>query len=204
MLDNLDDLIYILPSLIIALTVHEWAHAFMSYKLGDKTAKGDGRLSLNPIKHIDWIGFFSLIVFGFGWAKPVNINTNNYKNPIRDTALVSASGPLSNFLLGFIGVFICSLLIRIGSPIYLIRFCSVFISYNVVLGVFNLFPIPPLDGSKIFAGVLPYKLYDKYLSLERFGYIIIFGLLILYPELFNIIIDPVLDFYNTCLVKLTF
>lgn len=205
MLDNLDDLIYILPALIISLTIHEWAHAFMSYHLGDMTAKSDGRLSLNPLKHIDPLGFFSLIIFGFGWAKPVSINTNNYKNPIRDTALVAASGPISNFLLGFIGVLLYALCVKTNiSSIYIIKFLSIFISYNVVLGVFNLFPIPPLDGSKILAGVLPNSIYDKYLSLERFGFIIVLGLLILYPDIFDIIIDPVLDFYNTCLIKMIY
>ena len=98
MLDNIDELVYIIPALIISFTVHEWAHAFVSYKLGDRTAKSDGRLSLNPLKHIDFLGFFSLIVFGFGWAKPVNINPDNYKNPIRDTSLVAAFGPISNFV----------------------------------------------------------------------------------------------------------
>ncbi len=202
MLDNIDELVYIIPALIISFTVHEWAHAFVSYKLGDRTAKSDGRLSLNPLKHIDFLGFFSLIVFGFGWAKPVNINPDNYKNPIRDTSLVAAFGPISNFLMGLLGVLLCALCIRINASIYFIKFFSIFISYNVVLGVFNLFPIPPLDGSKILAGVLPINIYNKYLSLERFGFIIIFVLLILYPEVFDIIIDPVLNFYNTCLLKL--
>lgn len=204
MLNNIEDLIYILPALIISLTVHEWAHAFASYCLGDKTAKYDGRLSFNPLKHIDILGFFSLVVFGFGWAKPVNINPDNYKNPIRDTSIVSAAGPISNFLMGLIGVLLCALFIKIKAPLYLIKFMGIFISYNVVLGVFNLFPIPPLDGSKILAGVLPESIYYKYLSLERFGFIILFALLIFYPEIFDIIIDPVLEFYNTILIKLIY
>ena len=104
--------------------------------------------------------------------------------------------------MGLLGVLLCALCIRINASIYFIKFFSIFISYNVVLGVFNLFPIPPLDGSKILAGVLPINIYNKYLSLERFGFIIIFVLLILYPEVFDIIIDPVLNFYNTCLLKL--
>ena len=202
MLDNIEDLIYIIPVLLISLTVHEYAHALASYKLGDKTAKSDGRLSLNPLKHIDMVGFFSLIVFGFGWAKPVNINSNNYKNPIRDTAIVAASGPISNFLMAFIGVLLYALVIKTNSSVTLIKLLSIFISYNVVLGVFNLFPIPPLDGSKILAGVLPDSIYYKYLSLEKYGFIIIFALLFFYPDIFDIIIEPVLNFYNTILLKL--
>ncbi len=202
MLDNLEDLIYIIPVLLVSLTVHEWAHAFASYKLGDTTAKTDGRLSFNPFRHIDFIGFFSLIVFGFGWAKPVNIDPSNYKNPIKDTTVVAAAGPISNFLMAFIGTLLCAFVIKNYPSIYLIKLTKLFVSYNVVLGVFNLFPIPPLDGSKILAGILPTSMYDKFLSLERFGFIIIFGLLIFYPNIFDIVTEPVLNFYNSILLKL--
>lgn len=202
MLDNINDLIYIIPVLVISLTVHECSHAYASYLLGDKTAKTDGRLSLNPLKHIDPLGFITLIFFGFGWAKPVNINPNNYKNPIRDTAIVSFAGPLSNFILGLLGVLIYAIIIKVNGPQALIRFMVYFISYNVSLGVFNLFPIPPLDGSKILAGVLPDKLYYKFLSLEKFGIIILYAIIIFYPQIFRVVTTPVLELYNALLFKL--
>ena len=202
MLNNFEDLIYILPVLVISLTIHEYSHAYVSYLLGDKTAKTDGRLSLNPLKHIDPLGFLALIFFGFGWAKPVSINPDNYKNPIRDTSIVSLAGPLSNFILGFVGVLFYAVVVKTSMNSILIKFAQIFIIYNVSLGVFNLFPIPPLDGSKIIAGVLPLNLYYKFLALEKYGFIVLYLLLIFYPDIFNIITTPVLNFYNMVLLSL--
>ena len=202
MLENFSDLIYILPVLVISLTIHEYSHAYVSYLLGDNLAKSDGRLSLNPLKHIDPLGFIALIFFGFGWAKPVNIDPSKYKNPIRDTCIVSLAGPLSNFLLAFIGVLLCAFSIKIGGTSSIVKLFQLLVIYNVSLGVFNLFPIPPLDGSKIIAGVLPDKLYYSFLSLDRYGFLLIYALIIFFPDIFSAVTTPVLNFYNTILFKL--
>ena len=140
---------------LLALSIHETAHGFAAYKLGDPTAKYDGRLSLNPLKHIDPIGALSLFFFGFGWAKPVMINPNYFKNLKRDTALTALAGPVSNILLAFVGMLFWVHLVPVLHNAYFTMFIRMFILLNVNLAVFNLLPIPPLDGSKIFLTLLP-------------------------------------------------
>ena len=170
---NLHNILYLLPGIIIGLTLHEFCHALAAYKLGDHTAKDQGRLSFNPIKHIDPIGFLFLIIAGFGWAKPVQFNPENLKAPRRDKAIIAAAGPISNFLLAL--VFIAMLRGWMVLPAYItgsgkaeaifsILYSAPFIGFmtviysairiNLGLFVFNLFPIPPLDGSHIvFSGL---------------------------------------------------
>lgn len=138
--------VYNLPGLFIAIIFHELAHGYMAYILGDNTAKNAGRLSLNPIKHIDPVGFVCMLVFRFGWAKPVPINPLNFRNRKRDTILVSLAGPLTNFIIAILVSFVI-LFARITSPI-LQKIFVITLWYNIMLGVFNLLPFPPLDGSK--------------------------------------------------------
>lgn len=147
-----------LPAMIIALTVHEVSHGYIAMKLGDPTARNFGRLTLNPLKHIDPIGAISMLLFGFGWAKPVPINTRYFKKPRRDMALSALAGPVSNFLLAFVGLFLFHLSYFLFglNPInsgYLfnvqdvwINMLAVFVMLNISLGVFNLIPVPPLDA----------------------------------------------------------
>jgi Zn-dependent protease len=159
--DFLLNLLYTLPAVFIALTVHECAHGFIAYKLGDPTAKMTGRLSINPIDHIDPLGFICLLFFGFGWAKPVMVNYSNLKKPLRDAALVSVAGPISNFLCAFVFTlfyYLCVCLLPMAGWSYgLVTVLLYVVIINVGLGLFNLLPCPPLDGSKILYAFLPHK-----------------------------------------------
>ncbi len=181
-----DIIIYIISaSIVIFLTlpVHEWAHGFAAYKLGDNTAKYMGRLSFNPLRHIDYIGALMILVFGFGWAKPVPVDPRYFKNPKRDMALTALAGPLSNIIMAFIALFLYSALAVvlgdnnsvIAEYIWLFFY---FVAYiNISLAVFNLVPIPPLDGSKILSAILPTRTYYKLMQYERYSFIILAVLL---------------------------
>ena len=156
-------IIYVLPGILVGLTVHEFFHAFSAYKLGDSTARDQGRLTLNPVKHIDLFGFLFIIFAGFGWAKPVQFNPANLANFRRDKAIIAAAGPLSNFALAVLLCFLLKTLIAYYSGDYaqpgvftshLVIILYYAVSINFGLFIFNLIPIPPLDGSHIvFSGL---------------------------------------------------
>ncbi len=181
--------------LMIAMTVHEFAHGFTAYKLGDTTAKYSGRLTLNPLAHIDpiWTFLLPLLLFMstgfvFGAAKPVPINYYALKNPRRDIIWIGASGPLANFLLAFA----LSLLLRfVYLPSFLNFLVQNLIVINVVLGVFNLIPIPPLDGSRIVSGLLPKDLAYQYALIEPYGFLIL--ILFLWLGIFNRVVWPLVS-----------
>ena len=153
---DLQRILISVPGIILGFTVHEYCHAFAAYKLGDTTAKDDGRLTFNPIKHIDIIGLVFIIIAGFGWAKPVQFNPDMLKKPKRDTAIIAAVGPLSNLILGVLFLFAIKLLLPVvdNTTIDILDFIITVLYYwsflNIGLFVFNMIPIPPLDGSHIF------------------------------------------------------
>ncbi len=180
-------------AVILAISVHEMCHGLAAYFLGDRTAKYMGRLSLNPFRHIDPIGALCLLLFGFGWAKPVMVNAAYFKKPKRDMALTALAGPVSNFLLAFVALLIFKLLTL--TPLFysasklaelIVVFLTTLVSMNIGLGVFNLLPIPPLDGSKIFLSLLPPRLYYDIMRYEHLGWLILvvaLGLGVLNPVL---------------------
>ena len=182
-MEKLQVLVFSFVGIGIAMVFHEWAHAFASYKCGDPTAKLLGRLSLNPMKHINPIGAVLMLLFGFGWASPVMINSQNFKNKRVGMVVTSAAGPAMNLILCFVSMFIYVMLLVVqvlnGDNFILNNLSTMFrliSAYNLSFAVFNLIPLPPLDGSKIVAGFLPLKLQYKYLSLERYSMIIFLAL----------------------------
>jgi Zn-dependent protease len=195
--------IMLVPALM-AITCHEVSHGFVAYKFGDDTARSLGRLTLNPLKHIDIIGTLMVFIVGIGWAKPVPVNFRNLRRPKRDMIWVAAAGPITNFILGTASAVAMRLLVRFGAgvpegsplanvidPITLMLAFSVYV--NLLLGIFNLIPVPPLDGGRVAVGVLPYHASTALARVEPFGMIIII-LLVFLTDLFNYILAPALSF----------
>ena len=173
----LNILLSIIPALV-CITLHELSHGFVAYKLGDDTAKNAGRLTLNPIKHLDIMGLIMMVVFHFGWAKPVPVNPNYFKKPKQGMAVTALAGPVSNLLLAILllliarGVYIRAALTGSFSATWF-AFLLDTASLSVGLGLFNLVPIPPLDGSKVLAVLLPDRAYDWLMHYERFGMLVL-------------------------------
>ena len=178
-----DMLLAVIPALI-CITLHELSHGFVAYKLGDNTAKNMGRLTLNPIKHIDIFGLIMMVVFKFGWAKPVPVNMRNFKNPKRDMAITALAGPLSNVLICCVVLFIYGLVYLpcnlagtefAGSLLYAVYITAYLI---IALAIFNIIPIPPLDGSKVLFSLMSDEGYMKLMRYERYGMLLLLALIV--------------------------
>lgn len=193
---SIEQLPYVIITLLIAFTIHEFAHAYVAYKFGDPTAKNQGRLTLNPVQHIDPIGALFLLIAGFGWARPVPVNRYHFKNPRLAGILVSLAGPISNLLLAAIGVAILYGSLAAGTadslPFYVLDFLKFFISINVLLFVFNLIPLPPLDGYRIVEDLAPVNVRAKMTQFEQYG-TLIFLILVLIEPLNELTIQPIFN-----------
>ncbi|MBE6075137.1 MAG: site-2 protease family protein [Selenomonas ruminantium] len=200
---NLLQIVAGLPGLIIAMVIHEYAHAQVAVWLGDFTPRMMGRLTLNPKAHIDPLGMLALFLVHFGWAKPVMINPHNFKQPRRDDILVSLAGPGANLLMAFLALVALVLLSRVGvyitEGIYWVF--MLIVEYNIGFAIFNLLPLPPLDGSHVLKQLLPRDLAYQFASLERYSFLILI-LLLMTPVLSMILIPmrgAVLEVFRTLL-----
>ncbi len=192
--------------ILLSLTVHELFHGLAAHWMGDRTAQNSGRLSLNPLHHLEPVGAICLFLFGFGWAKPVPVNPWNFQHKKGGMALTALAGPLSNFLLAFlaqVGVQVIGNLTfesvwvyRIAAVCFIL--CDYLTMVNLGLGIFNLIPVPPLDGSKVLGAILPNRFYFKYMDWERYGFIILIVLINLpfFNEFLYICENAILGFYN--------
>jgi len=212
---NLILILYAIPAILFSLSFHEMAHAYASYRLGDPTAKRLGRLTLNPLRHLDPLGTLMLIIsmysgFGFGWAKPVPIDPTYYKNYKRGTVLVSLAGPLSNLFLAFVfslpmavigmnnGISTSNIYNSIygiygrgfSAEVIIFNISRFFYMVNIGLAVFNLIPVPPLDGSKILSAVLPTKTYFNLMRYENYIGMIFLAIMVLRPGILSTVLLP--------------
>jgi len=183
-----------LPGIVIAMVIHEYSHARVAYALGDYTPRLQGRLTLNPAAHVDPIGLLMLFLVHFGWAKPVQINPMNFSNPRRDDILVSLAGPASNLIVSFVALIILVLLAKLDFPLSegLLVVFNLIIIYNINFAIFNMLPIPPLDGSHILRNLLPYELARTYESLERYSFI--FLIIIIATPILHYVFVPLQKF----------
>lgn len=188
------------PVILLSLTIHEYAHGWVANKLGDPTAEQMGRLTLNPIAHLDVLGTILMFVVGFGWAKPVPINPINFKDPKKGTLLVAIAGPLSNLATAIVAGLILSTMIPkmiTGELVFTGAYAVIpviiilALVYGIALAVFNMLPIPPLDGSRVLYAVLPQRELRVYRQFEPYGVLVLFGLFIFGSGVFKYIFYPV-------------
>lgn len=202
---DLGDMVLRVVAILICLIIHEVSHGLAAYKLGDPTAKENHRLSLNPLRHLDLFGTLMMIVVGFGWAKPVPVDPRYFKKPKQGMAITALAGPVSNFILAFLSAIAVNFLSGAmtvkgegGVLFTAARFFYLLVLLNIGLGIFNLIPFPPLDGSKVLAMFLPDRAYLQWMRLERYG---MFVLMIL---LFTGVFDTFLYAARTWLMDLMF
>lgn len=199
--------LYTLPALLFCLAIHEFAHAYTAYRLGDRSQKAMGRLTLNPFSHIDIAGFVCIALFGFGWGKPVMIDDRNFKNKAAGNALTAFAGPFSNLLMAIIFTIILKVLlitnviniaINSGVSAIILNMIILTIQFNVVFAIFNLIPIPPFDGSRILYFFLPSKGREIMYKIEQYSFIII--LVILITGIGSKIVSPIINFILSILM----
>jgi len=189
---NWGELIISAPAILFGLTIHEFSHGYAAFILGDPTAKQSGRLTLNPLKHLDPLGTILLFLpwTRFGWAKPVPINPNNFKNPLRDLAISALAGPISNFLVAIFAGIVARILIAVGVNGFAWKLTSYFVIINLILCFFNLIPLPPLDGSRLIYYLLPSGLAARYGRLEQSNFLSLIVILVFGLPLFRMVVFP--------------
>ncbi len=203
---NYQFLIILLPVVLFSLTIHEYAHALAAYRLGDDTAKKQGRLSLNPLVHLDVLGTLLLFIVHFGWAKPVPVDPRNFRNPKKDMLVVALAGPVSNILTAIAAAVILKVIFENFAPItpgseidFIARMLVWFIYIGIVLAVFNMIPLPPLDGSRVLYGLLPDSLAYRYAKFETYGIFILFAFFLFGGKFLGYFIRvPVVVFIEMC------
>ena len=194
--------VILIPVIIFALSFHEFSHGWMANRYGDPTAKLAGRLTLNPMAHLDVFGSLALYLMGFGWAKPVPVDPRYLANPKKDMMWIAIAGPVSNLIVALISGVLLSILLRLGligsqSPIIVVLIMS--LQINLVLAIFNFIPIPPLDGSRILEGLIPHKYHNELAKFEYYGPRVLMGLIILSMftrfNIFSVIISPIMTVF---------
>ena len=194
--------VILIPVIIFALSFHEFSHGWIAHRYGDPTAKLAGRLTLNPIAHLDVFGSLALYLMGFGWAKPVPVNPQYLANPKRDMMWIALAGPVSNLIVALISGILLSVLLRLGligsqSPLIMVLIMS--LQINLVLAIFNFIPIPPLDGSRILEGLVPNKYHNELAKFEYYGPRILMGLILISMftrfNIFAVIISPIMTVF---------
>jgi len=201
---TIQQIILLGPPFLLALTFHELAHGYVAWRLGDPTAKNAGRLTMNPLKHLDPLGVIAFVIMKIGWAKPVPVDPRYFKDPQKGMLLVALAGPGANVLLAIASAVLVQVLIRLPAviPMFILQplagmlVASVWI--NIMLAVFNCLPIPPLDGSKVLMGILPHEAARTYARLEPFGFIVLLALF--YTGIIPRIIGPIISFANGLLL----
>lgn len=206
--EGLISFLYTLPALLFCLSVHEFAHAYTAYKLGDRTQKAMGRLTLNPFSHIDIVGFICIALFGFGWGKPVMIDDRNFKNKAAGNALTAFAGPFSNIIMAILFTIILKILLITGVILptmnsvvgsIILNMFILTIQFNVVFAIFNLIPIPPFDGSRILYFFLPAKGREYMYKIEQYSFVIV--LVILVTGIGSKLVSPIVSFVLGLLSK---
>lgn len=194
---DLHTFLFLLPIVLVSLTLHELAHAYVAWRLGDPTAKQEGRLTLNPLVHIDPLGTLMFIVTAlaaglpFGWARPVPVNPNYFRRPKEGMAIVAIAGPLMNFAVALV----CFAVIRhveVSSQTFEVLRQAWIV--NVVLGIFNLIPVPPLDGSRVLGVLMDNATYARWVSFDQYGMVVVFGLFIVFQDQFSRLMTDALLF----------